>query len=258
MSAVSPRAPEEPQELGPIDASPRTRTNSETFAQAIRASNEELALDLIKERTKMALQKEKPSLGRKVILEQMAKEPNQLLLDITRSPITIGDEPLAKKEGVGAADRLTTVGLKLLDYVSKKNPELGNATVDLIDELLYASVQTFIAASATEAHFAVGTPGDWAADKDKVEAKVTFKMLEGAIGKVFGRKPTTLVISRTSEMSYVHQEGQEKDKKVRLESSCHYDLVQKKAIFHLSYTIDGKTKRCVTDNPLDFNSQIWK
>lgn len=257
MSAVKPDSPERNWPTSPIKPA-ATATESKIK----RASQDILKNVLIQDivtRTIKALKQNTLTEGRKVLLEEMQKNAQQLEVDVMRlGDITVGSRHIPIEES--PQKMMLSLSIALVEHAESVNPALTDTVCDLSDELLYATVQTWrnlVLASCENAL----TPyrEDWGPSNTGTTSSTSFQLEKRGLKQLVGLEPpTTLRVSCTNNRTFVRLDDTPGSFKVAIKSDCIFDLKTKNVTFELSYTIDGKTKRCKTDNPFDENSLNYK
>lgn len=264
-SAESPRTPRE------VADKKTARLSQKVFSES--PIQEDLK-SAISDRALLALKLPDLAKARQALLNEIKANPGQLLVDIGRlGTVTVGDkafslleEPKTKKpyseepKAKDAPQILCDLSLAILDHVELNNKALVREFVKVSDELLYVTCQQFRSSQITKAEQELnpGKEKEWGAEKTSTQSKLDIRMHQPFLNRFFGLNPTTLKISSQTTQSFFKLPDMEEKKEVTVRSDCYYDLATKAVRFELSYTIDGKTKQCKTDTPLDFESHIYK
>lgn len=193
-------------------------------------------------RAQIALVKENPNKGRKALLTELLKKPEQLLDDISRlGDLQIGKYKNIREDRVGKTPEslYTSMAEKLRDLIYASNDSL-TLTHSTLDELLYASVQTFfldlLAEEATDPNLrGTNTQGEdtWGPDKDRTKQSTSYQMEKSLLSK-----PESIILTRRVEKTYIPLEGSSNKKKnLVMELKCNYNLKTKEVTFSKNYKV---------------------
>jgi hypothetical protein len=180
--------------------------------------------------------------GRKVLLHEMQKSPQQLERDILgRGTFSIGktEYPFDKNATVKETLQKTKEDLKV--YIYSVNPSL-QVDEELLHELLYASVQNFCMPALGQL-MQMYDASVWVGKGQDTTRTTSYKMQKGDA-------PVLLHIMQESKQNIIHtKDSSQPSKTATILTDIQYNLKTKEVQFHYLCILDGKKLEWTTQNP---------
>ncbi len=175
--------------------------------------------------------------GRKMLLIEMIIKPDQVVVDLPRlAEVQIGKTTI-KQEDVGAEDSFINISTQLLTYIESQNPALTKNASDSMDELLYATSQTFFLNLLQKQHEDERIHrSEWAVPGRKISNEKTSFQME----KTFVRKPETLIITHSIETPFVRTDDEPGEQRLIKKVECRYNLKTSAVTFTSTYELNGQ------------------
>gem|GEM_PF-4392438 len=190
------------------------------------------------------------SVGRRSLASFMAKEPNQIALDLPRSShISIGGFliPQRLRRGQTTQSQYELVAKTIERYVKQQPLKLRHQQIPgrlgrfWTAEIIYAMAQTFSAPAQIEAYRCDQALSslEWAAEERQTRVHIAVNLLRA--------NPSLLVVSTTTDKDMVNINHNGGQKRFTTKAKVAFNLKTGDVLYHHRYQVDSQGKSWFTD-----------